>query len=234
MDNIDLFEKKIDFQFQDKSLLYEALTHRSYLNENKSWPYHHNERLEFLGDAVLELVITDLLFKYYPDAQEGDMTLLRAALVNYQKLAEIAQSINLEKFLYLSRGETKDLPKSQEVIVADAFEALIGAIYLDAKMMAAEKFIKNFVFSRLDEVLENKSYKDAKSELQEIVQDKLKITPVYKILLESGPAHERIFESGVYLEEKLIAKGAGRAKQESEIEAAKAALKKIDSGELMF
>lgn len=234
MDNINLLEKKINFKFKNESLLYEALTHRSYLNENKSWPYHHNERLEFLGDAVLELVITELLFNYYPDAQEGDMTLLRAALVNYQKLAEIAQSIGLEKFLYLSKGEAKDLPKSQEVILADAFEALIGAIYLDAKLEAAKKFVKKFVFSRLDEVLATKSYKDAKSELQEIVQDKLKITPVYKVLSESGPAHERIFESGVYFDGKLIAKGEGRAKQESEIEAAKAALKKIDNGELIF
>jgi ribonuclease-3 len=231
MNFAELFSKQIGIKFKNLNLLTEALTHRSYINENPKWQLPHNERLEFLGDAVLELIISDLLFKKFPDAAEGQMTLLRAALVNYQKLAEIARKINLKKFILMSRGETKDSSKAQEVILANAMEAVIGAIYLDQGFKISKEFIKNLIFSHIEEVLENKTYKDAKSELQEIIQDKLKITPTYKIISEEGPAHEKIFKSGVYFDNKIIAEGEGSSKQEAEIEAAKAALAKIKNEE---
>jgi ribonuclease III len=231
MNSAELFSEQIGIKFKNLNLLTEALTHRSYINENPKWQLPHNERLEFLGDAVLELIISDLLFKKFPDAAEGQMTLLRAALVNYQKLAEIAKNINLKKFILMSRGEAKDSSRAQEVILANAMEAVIGAIYIDQGFKVSEEFIKKSVFSHIEEVLENKTYKDAKSELQEIVQDKLKITPSYKIISEEGPAHEKIFKSGVYFDNQMIAEGEGSSKQEAEVEAAKAALAKIKNEE---
>ncbi|MCL5733401.1 MAG: ribonuclease III [Patescibacteria group bacterium] len=221
------FAQQIGIKFNNTDLLLEALTHRSYINENPNWRLPHNERLEFLGDAVLELIISELLFKKFPDAAEGQMTLLRAALVNYQKLAEIANIINLKDFILMSRGEAKDSSRAKEVILANTMEAVIGAIYLDQGFLISKKFIEKSVFSHIEEVLEKKSYKDAKSELQEIVQDKLKLTPNYKIISEEGPAHQRVFKSGVYFGEKMIAEGEGSSKQEAEIEAAKTALKQI-------
>ena len=222
-----VFAQQIGVNFKNTDILLEALTHRSYINENPSWRLPHNERLEFLGDAVLELIISELLFKKFADAAEGQMTLLRAALVNYQKLAEIAQIIDLKKFILMSRGESKDSSRAKEVILANAMEAVIGAIYLDQGFLIVKKFIEEFIFSHIEEVLEKKSYKDAKSELQEIVQDKLKLTPNYRIVAEEGPAHQRIFKSGVYFGEKMIAEGEGSSKQEAEVEAAKAALKQV-------
>lgn len=204
----------------------EALTHRSYLNENPKWHLPHNERLEFLGDAVLELAATEKLYNEFPDSPEGQLTVYRAALVNYQILAECAESIALEDYILMSRGEKMDNAKAREVILANAYEALIGAIYLDKDFKTAEKFVLDQVFVHLPKILETKSYKDAKSELQEIIQEKYKITPVYKILSETGPAHLREFVSGVFFGEERIAEGSGTSKQEAEVEAAKAALKK--------
>ncbi len=219
-------EETIGIKFKDKDLLTEALTHRSYLNEFPNWKLPHNERLEFLGDAVLELIVSDELFHKFPEFPEGKMTVLRAALVNSRMLAKIAEEINLDDFILLSRGERKDTGKAREVILANAMEALIGGIYLDHGVTYTEKFVKKFVVKHLPEILETKSYKDAKSELQEIIQEKLKVTPNYKVLEESGPAHKRIFKIGVYFDDKLIADGSGASKQEGELEAAKHALKK--------
>jgi ribonuclease-3 len=219
-------ENSIGVKFDNRDLLMEALTHRSYLNENPKWHLPHNERLEFLGDAVLELAATEKLYNDFPDSPEGQLTVLRAALVNYQTLAECAESIALEDYILMSRGEKMDNAKAREVILANAFEALIGAIYLDKNFKVAEKFIIEQVFVHLPKILETKSYKDAKSELQEIIQEKYKITPVYKILSETGPAHLREFVSGVFFGEERIAEGSGTSKQEAEVEAAKAALKK--------
>lgn len=222
--NIDLLEEKIGVGFIDKNLLWEALTHRSYINENHSWPHAHNERLEFLGDAVLELAISVLLYRKFPKSPEGDMTMLRAALVNFQRLALVAKEINLNKFILMSKGEAKDTGRAHEVILANAIESLIGAIYLDQGFKAVHSFIEKFVFSHLDEVLATKSYKDPKSELQEMAQEKLKVTPTYKVKSESGPAHEKTFLVGVYFDDKFIAEGSGQSKQEAEIEAARSAL----------
>lgn len=219
-------EHIIGYDFKKKDFLVEALTHRSYLNENPKWNLPHNERLEYLGDAVLELIVSESLFKNYKDAPEGKMTVLRAALVNYQMLAKIGAGLRLEDFIMMSRGEKSGSSKAKEVILANAMEALIGAIYLDGGFAVAEKFISKFVLSHLEEVLESGSYKDAKSELQEIIQEKMKVTPSYGVIEESGPAHERQFKIGVYFGDELIAEGGGASKQEGEIEAAKAALKR--------
>jgi ribonuclease III len=219
-------EKKLGVNFKNEDLLTEALTHRSYLNEFPRWRLSHNERLEYLGDAVLELIISEELFNTFPDRPEGQLTVLRAALVNYQMLARVAEAVGLQDFILMSRGERKDTGKAREVILANAIEAVLGAMYLDQGLEKVRPFVKKNILNKLDEVLTTRSYRDAKSELQEFVQDKLKLTPTYRTLDESGPAHKRIFKMGVYFGDKLVADGAGASKQEAEIEAAKAAIEK--------
>ncbi len=219
-------EKRIGINFKNDTLLKEALTHRSYLNEHPDWPFPHNERLEYLGDAVLELAVTEELFKKFPQDPEGQLTVLRAALVNYQALAKAASAIGLEECILMSRGERGDTSRAREVILANAIEALIGGIYLDQGFSAAAAFIDRVVFPALPEILKTKSYRDAKSELQEIVQEKMRLTPTYRVLEEIGPAHRRNFRVGVYFGEELIAEGEGMSKQEAETDAAKNALKK--------
>lgn len=222
--NLSVLEKSISYVFKDKNLVKEALTHRSYLNENPSWKLPDNERLEFLGDAVLELEVTEELFNRYPEYKEGQLTGLRAALVNYLMLAEVAKSFGLEKSVLLSRGEAKDTGRARDVILANAIEALIGAMYLDSNYKTVKKFVNEFVMSHLEEVIKGGLYKDPKSSLQEKTQEKYKITPNYKVLSETGPDHDKIFTVGVYVGSKLIAKGSGHSKQEAEAEAARAAL----------
>lgn len=223
---VSALEKKLGFKFKDEDLLVESLTHRSYLNEFPRWRLPHNERLEYLGDAVLELLVSEELFTKFPKQPEGQLTVLRAALVNFQILARVAERVGLRDFILMSRGERKDAGRAREVILANAIEAVIGAMYLDQGLEKVRGFVKKNVMSNLDEVLKTKSYKDAKSELQEVVQEKLKVTPNYSVLNESGPAHRRTFTMGVYFGAKLIAQGEGPSKQEAEIEAAKTALKK--------
>lgn len=223
--NFSKLEKKIGIKFKNQDLLTEALTHRSYLNEYPRWHLPHNERLEYLGDAVLELLVSEELFRKFPNDPEGRLTILRAALVNYQSLSRVAENIGMEEFILLSRGERRDKGKAREVILANAIEALIGAIYLDQEVEKVRNFVRQFIMVGLPEILETKSYKDAKSELQEIVQEKLKVTPTYRVLAESGPAHKRLFKIGVYFSDELIAEGSGLSKQEGELEAAKDALK---------
>ena len=218
-------EKSINYRFKDKGLLKEALTHRSYLNENPSWGFSNNERLEFLGDAVLELASTEELFHRFPKENEGQLTSYRSALVNYQMLSEIARFLELGKFILLSRGEAKDTGRARDVILANAFEALIGAIYLDSDYLSAKKFVnEKVVTARLEEVLKKGLYKDAKSLLQEKAQSEFKITPFYKVLSETGPDHAKLFEVGVYFGDKLMGTGSGLSKQDAELEAAKKAL----------
>lgn len=224
MPNISVFEEKLGHSFKNKNLLEEALTHRSYLNEHPEWRVPHNERLEFLGDAVLELAVTEALFSEFPKEPEGQLTVLRAALVNYQQLAKVAQEMGLQDFVLVSRGEQGDSSKAREVILANAIEAVIGAVYLDGGFDAAKKCITAFVLPHLPEIMETKSYKDAKSELQEHTQEKFKITPSYRVIDEHGPAHKKTFIVSVNLDEKEIGRGSGSSKQEAEIEAAKSAL----------
>jgi ribonuclease-3 len=221
-------ENKIGIYFKNENILKEALTHRSYLNENPSWKLPHNERLEFLGDAVLELASTKYLWKTRPKFEEGPLTLLRAALVNTKMLAKVAEEIGLQKYLLVSKGEAQMIGRAMETILADAFEALTGAIYVDQGFDSAEKFIVQFVLPHLTEIEKKQLYKDPKSLLQEVSQADLKVTPIYKLLSESGPDHARIFTVGVYFGEKLKGEGSGASKQEAEIEAARQALEKID------
>lgn len=231
MARIERLEEIFGMEFKNVSLLKEALTHRSYLNEHPDWPLPQNERLEYLGDAVLELVVSDELFRLYPSSQEGQLTSLRAALVNYQMLAKVARAMMLDDYLYLSRGETRDQGKAREVILANAVEAVLGAVYLDGGYTAAKEVVEKFVLVRLSEVLANELYRDPKSSLQEIIQDKHKITPSYKVLSEEGPDHSKNFLIGVYAGTQLLAKGNGASKQEAETAAAQAALQNIHEGE---
>lgn len=220
-------EKNFGHKFKDKNLLKEALTHRSYLNENPAWGLPNNERLEFLGDAVLELAVTEELFNRYPDYNEGQLTALRAALVNYQILAAIGHFLVLENFVLLSRGEAKDTGRGREVILANTLEAMVGAAYLDSNYGAVKKIINNLVMIHLEEVVKKGLYKDAKSLLQEKIQAVSKVTPVYRLLSESGPDHAKSFTVGVYAGEKLLAQGSGASKQDAEIEAAQKALETL-------
>lgn len=220
-------EKAIFYKFKKDRFLNEAMTHRSYLNENPNWKFRHNERLEFLGDAVLELVTTEILFNQYPDYAEGKLTSLRAALVNYQMLAEVSKDIGLEDFLLLSKGESKDTGRARDVILANAMESLIGAIHLDGGYEEAKKFIVEFIINKLEKVIKEQLYRDAKSVLQEKTQATLKTTPIYKVLGAEGPDHKKTFNVGVYLGDKMIASGQGLSKQDAEVEAAKKALEEL-------
>jgi ribonuclease-3 len=222
----DLLESDIGFVFKNKDLLKTALTHRSYLNENPQWGFSNNERLEFLGDAVLELAVTEELYERFPDYQEGQLTLLRAALVNYQFLSKVAEEFRLQDYLYLSRGESKDSSRAREVILANGIEALIGAMYLDAGFLPIKKFVGHFVMSKADGVLQSGDYKDAKSLFQEMMQEKKKVTPTYKVLDQFGPDHKKTFVVGAFVGAEKVAEGKGLSKQEAELDAAKNALQK--------
>jgi len=222
--DFSIFEKKIGIEFKNKDLLTQAFAHRSYLNENPNFALDHNERLEFLGDAVMELIVTEHLYKEYPDKTEGELTNWRAALVNAKMLTEVAQEIGFNDFLLLSKGEAKETGKARAYILANTFEALLGAIYLDAGYYATDEFLKKYLLPKLAEVIKTGSYKDAKSKFQEYAQEKEGITPSYKVIKESGPDHNKKFIVGVYLSDKLIAEGEGLSKQEAEEQAAKAAI----------
>lgn len=222
---INSFAEKIGVQFKDIKLLQQALTHRSYLNEHRDYKLDHNERLEFLGDAVLELVVTEYLYKNYSNP-EGELTSWRAALVNGENLAQIAKFLGVEEYLLMSKGESKDTGRARQYLLANATEAIIGAIYLDQGYGKSEEFILKNVISSLGDVLKNKLYMDPKSFFQEKAQDVVKITPSYRVLEESGPDHDKHFVVGVYLGENLVAKGEGNSKQEAQREAAKNGLKK--------
>jgi len=231
MSKLSDLETKLGIKFNDSKLLEEALTHRSFLNESREKKIKQNERLEFLGDAVLELAVTEFLFEKFPKKPEGELTALRAALVNARTLFLVADKLNLGNYLRMSKGEAKEKGKSRQVILADAVEALIGAIYLDKGTRPAEKFIKYYVCEMIDGVLENKTWRDAKSLFQERSQEFTGITPTYEVLSESGPDHKKHFAVGVYLEDELIAKGEGFSKQEAQEEAAEKALKVKGWGE---
>lgn len=224
MKEFSLLEQKLGVTFNNKNLLTQAFVHRSYLNENPKLGLEQNERLEFLGDAVLELIITEYLYKEYPDKAEGELTNWRAALVNAKMLMSVAEELGFNDFLLLSRGEIKEVGKARQYILANTFEAFIGAMYLDLGYETAEKFIKKSVLTRLPNIIEHKLYQDAKSHFQEEAQDKSGITPMYKVLKEWGPDHKKKFTVGVFLKNELVAEGEGYSKQEAEEEAAKSAL----------
>lgn len=218
-------EAILGVKFKQQDLLRQALVHRSYLNENPGFGLDHNERLEFLGDAVLELVVTEYLYQKYPNP-EGELTNWRAALVNAIMLSSIAKGLHLEDYLYLSRGEAKDSGgKARQYILANAIEAVIGAVYLDRGMEASTKFVHQHVLVQLADVLQHKLYLDPKSRFQEQAQEECSTTPHYIVLDEQGPDHAKVFKVGLYLGEELVAEGEGSSKQEAQVAAAEAGLK---------
>lgn len=222
-------QKKIGFTFNDESLIKQALVHRSYLNEHPDFKLGHNERLEFLGDAVLEIVVTEFLYVNFQETPEGDLTNWRASLVNAKMLYEVAAELGIEDYLYLSKGEARDKnKKSRQFILADAVEAIIGALYLDQGMEVAKEFILKNVVSKLDNILKNQAYLDPKSHFQEKAQEERGVTPHYEILDETGPDHAKIFTVGLYLGEELITTGQGSSKQEAQVEAAANGLQKMN------
>lgn len=221
--------QKLGVSFNNPALLVEALTHRSYLNENRTTAGSHNERLEFLGDAVLELIVTHFLFLRFPSKPEGDLTAYRAALVNTYSLAETAEGLGVNDMLLLSKGEKKDIGRARQIILANAYEAILGSIYLDQGYEAAADFVARTLTPKIDIVLKNRTWQDAKSHFQEVAQEKKSVTPTYKTLSETGPDHDKQFTVGVFLSDKEIARGDGKSKQEAEQAAAQAALEKIDS-----
>ena len=214
--------------FTNKNLLKQAFVHRSYINENKNLGLEHNERLEFLGDAVLELVITHHLYVAYPHKTEGDMTSYRSALVNADTCSKVAEKLNLNDFLLLSRGETKDTGRARQYILANTLEAVIGAIYLDQGYDAAKKFIDMSITPLTEEIVKNGLWVDSKSKFQERAQEITGITPLYKTLKEVGPDHDKEFSVGVFLGNEQIGVGQGRSKQDAEQEAARKGLENKD------
>lgn len=225
MQEIGAHAATLGLTFDDLSHLAEALTHRSYVNEHKGVTAH-NERLEFLGDAVLELAVTHFLFTKFPDRPEGDLTAFRAALVNTGSLAETAAKLGMNDMILLSKGEAKDTGRARQIILANAFEAVLGAIYLDQGYEAAEAFIAEHLYPKIDAVIEKRAWQDAKSRFQEVAQEKKSTTPTYKLLTEEGPDHDKKFTMGVYLGSEEVAQGSGKSKQEAEQDAAQAALTK--------
>lgn len=218
------FEEKIGQQFKDKLLLKQAFVHRSYLNEHRELKIDHNERLEFLGDAVLELIVTDFLYRKYPDRPEGELTSYRSALVNSTTLADIGSKIGVNDFLLLSHGEAKDTGRARQYILANTVEAIIGSIYLDGGYEAAQKFVASHILPLTDDIVAQKKWLDSKSYFQERAQDEVGVTPSYKTIRESGPDHDKRFTIGLYLGSELVITGEGKSKQEAEQEAARKGL----------
>jgi ribonuclease III len=217
-------ELKTKTNFKNKDLLFQAFCHRSYLNENQSFELGHNERLEFLGDAVLELVVTESLFKKYPDRNEGELTSWRASLVNTKMLSETAKELSFGDYLLLSKGEEKENGRARQSVLADTFEAFIGALYLDSGYNKCYNFVDSYLIKKLPEIIQGGLYRDPKSTLQEEAQSRESITPTYKVLKQWGPDHKKNFIVGVFFKNNLIAQGQGMSKQEAEESAAREAL----------
>lgn len=218
-------ETTLGFTFKNRDLLVQAFTHRSYLNENPGYRLGHNERLEFLGDAVLELVVTEELYDKFPNP-EGDLTNLRASLVNAKTLGEVALGLEFDAYLLLSRGEAKDAnSKARHSILANTVESLIGALYLDQGFKVAKQFIDSYILARLPEIVASQAYRDPKSTFQEHAQRDAGTTPSYKVLAEWGPDHDKHFRVSVCLGDEEVAVGEGPSKQEAQVEAAIAGLK---------
>ncbi|MFA6536113.1 MAG: ribonuclease III [Candidatus Paceibacterota bacterium] len=224
--DLKTFEKKIGVVFKNEALLKQAFTHRSYINENRGSSLEHNERLEFLGDAVLELAATEFLYAKYPKATEGDLTSYRAAIVNAITLSEVASDLGFNDFLLLSKGEAKDTGRARQYILANTFESVLGAIYLDQGFEVSRKFLEKNLFGLTEGIVNSGSWIDAKSRFQELAQEKAGITPAYQTLSENGPDHDKEFTVGVFLGNEKIATGSGRSKQDAEQEAANMAISK--------
>ncbi len=223
--SIEKLQKIVGVTFSDPAHLLTAVTHRSYLNEHREAKQDHNERYEFLGDAVLELVVTDFLFNKYPEKPEGELTAIRAALVNTMSIAEASAKLGINDFLLLSKGEERDTGRARQYILANAFESIIGAVYLDQGYDAAKEFIAANLFDRTEVIVAKRLWQDAKSRFQELSQEHAGVTPSYETLGQSGPDHDRLFTVGVFLGSEKIAEGKGRSKQEAEQSAAEAGMR---------
>jgi ribonuclease-3 len=226
MNPLQTFQDTIDIHFKDMNLLERAFIHRSYLNEHPKLGLEHNERIEFLGDAVLELVVTDYLYRAFPNP-EGDLTNWRSALVKTESLAEVAEKLGISQYFKLSRGEAKGNARSHALISANAIEAIIGATYLDQGYDVAKKFITDHIISRLPEILRDGTWMDPKSKFQELAQEQFGLTPNYRVMEEAGPDHDKVFTIGVFVGDSLYGKGSGSSKQAGQQEAAAGALAKI-------
>ncbi len=224
MNKLDHLEKKLNIKFENKKLLKRAFIHRSYLNEVENQDLKSNERLEFLGDAVLELWATKQLFENYPNLPEGILTNIRAAVVCTTCLAEVAEKLKLGDYLYLSKGEEKGGGRNNPSLLADTFEALIGSIYLDQGSQKTRNLLEKLLLGKIKKLAQKGNVKDAKTLLQELIQQKLKITPKYKIVEEQGPDHDKTFTSAVFYSNKKIAQGTGKSKRLAEEAAAEKAL----------
>lgn len=223
---LEEFKQHNTIHFNDEKLLNQAFIHRSYINENPRSGLEHNERLEFLGDAVLELVVTKFLYTKYPHHNEGDLTAYRSALVNAVTLGEVADSLSFNDMLKLSKGEAKDVSRARSSILADAYEAFVGALYLDQGFDVVETFITKTLLGKTEGIIKKGLYKDAKSFVQEKSQELYGATPAYRVLHEEGPDHDKIFRVGIYFNDDLIEEGEGKSKQEAETVAARKALEK--------
>ncbi len=217
-------ESILGVKINNADLYLSAFTHRSYLNENRGFHLPHNERLEFLGDAVLELAATEYLYKNYPHP-EGELTNFRSALVNYKMLSDIAKRLGFEQFLLMSRGEAKDTGRARQVILANCIEAVLGAMYLDGGYQVTGNFIAREILVELPNIINVGSYMDPKSKLQEIIQDKKGVTPTYGVISETGPDHNKEFVVGAFVGQDEVGRGTGPSKQEAELSAAQNALK---------
>lgn len=216
--------EKLGFEYKNIDYLITALTHRSYVNEHKKSVSEHNERLEFLGDAVLELVVTDYLFRNYNEP-EGILTSWRSSLVRTESIGEAGDKLGYEPLLRMSRGEKNGSVRARQQILANAFEAVIGSVYLERGYDDAAAFIEKHILSKLGSILESGSWRDPKSHLQEVSQRVDGHTPVYKVLDEVGPDHDKLFTLGAFVGDKLMGKGNGPSKQTAQQQAARAALK---------
>ncbi len=222
--NFTPFEEKLNIHFKDKNLLTQAFVHRSYLNENSNLKHGHNERLEFLGDAVLELIVTTHLYMNFPNSPEGELTAFRSSLVNTQVIGGVAQDLGMNEYLLLSKGESKDIGKARMHILANTFESFIGALYLDQGYEPCKLFIEKYLFPKIEQIIKHKLWRDAKSLVQEKAQEVYHVTPSYKVLNESGPDHDKKFSVGIFFGSDLIASGKGKSKQEAEQNAAQLAI----------
>lgn len=218
--DFSILEKKLNIKFNNKNILIQAFIHRSYINENDKNKLSHNERLEFLGDAVLELISTNYLYHKYKDLSEGELTSYRAALVNTKSISKISSELDFNDYLFLSKGESKDFGKARLSILADTYEAFLGALFLDQGYEIVKNFVEETLLIHTEEIIQSGKYKDAKSLVQEKSQAILNITPNYKVISESGPDHNKEFIIAIYFGDTKIAEGKGKSKQEAETNAA--------------
>lgn len=226
-DRLEQFEKVLGLKFINRHLLRQVFVHRSYLNEHPDFDLDHNERLEFLGDAVLEFIVTEYLYLNYPNP-EGELTNWRSSIVKGEMLSKVAKELSVNDFLLLSRGEQSSGGKARDLILANAFEALIGAVYLDQGHEAARNLVNRFLLIHLDEIITKRLYRDAKSSLQEWSQAKFNLTPIYQVINETGPDHAKIFTIGVHLGKRLVGQGTGPSKQKAEQAAAYQATERLN------